>query len=187
MLQPNQMAEVFRCSIESGEAIYCSTPMNTGLVYAEWRAKTDLIEADAAYYAEHRDKVLTVNVTRAREIVASLRGTLRDPIIDPTAFPQIVGWRRQDYLAMWQQVIRNFAHTVVMLPGWQYSYGCCVEYYTALEFDCGLTTHSGDPIEPGSAVNLIEEAVRHYDSLGVNSAGLSSTLDLIRYRPGRKL
>lgn len=182
---PQDILQVYETVLERGSAIYCSTPITTGLVFAEWRAESGAAETDHNYAAALDYNVRRVNVQRARSIIQDLREKLRDPIIDPTSFPQLADWTKPTYLAMWQEVIRRYAHTVVMLPGWQYSAGCCVEYRTAIELGITCVSAAAQELNPKQAENWIDDAIKHYDKLGVNPSGLKSTLEQLRYRPGR--
>jgi hypothetical protein len=174
------MLKVYGTLLPSHSAIYCSAPLTSGKRYVEWlRGKKNFVdfdEVDAENRASHLASVLTPNIEHARQFVQHLRTRVNRPVIDPTAIPPIAGWRQQDWLGFWEQVIALYACEVVFINGWEFSYGCVHEFWFAYTTGLPVYDEDGQPLGLVDGKERIAKAVDMLQASGVSTARLEKVL-----------
>lgn len=134
----------------------------------EFRRLADLELMDSAQATRLRAEAFRRNLDRVAPIAASLRRTLTNPLIDPTAF-SMDGWEQLDYHTFWLAVIGKWCHTVILCDGWQYSTGCCKEAGLAIAEGLDIVDQLLRPMSEKAVKALVTSVVQD------DSAPLSDT------------
>jgi hypothetical protein len=182
-LAPRLIA-IYASVVDAESAIYCSTPITTGRRYVDWLLRhgldfSSIDDAPLPLRADHMRYVVEHNVRHAAEVSGRIRSAHRRAVIDPAAIPHIEGWRQDDWLSFWEDVIDRFAQSLVFVDGWEYSLGCTHEYAYALSrnkpcFDERLTD-----LRVGRGIDLIGAACETMTQLGGNAAKLRRNLQTV--------
>jgi len=184
---------VFATVVEDRQATYVSSPFTTGPLASAWAARNGFEHVEAALASsEFAAEVLTANRARAATVVRGLRqqeSTAAEPVISPTALPDVPGWTQDDYRFFWGRVIEEYAARVVFLDGWHESSGCAYEYAVAAR--CGLPTLDERlcGLEVADALPLLERAAGRATSKA-NAAFLravaSDVRGMVTNQPGQR-
>jgi len=152
------LVEALGVAIEPHSAIYCSAPITTGKRHLELIRELgrQLVPEDRH---RHFAEVIQPNTEHASAVTKALRSATRDVVIDPAAFPPMVGWSQEDWLALWSAVIARYASKVVFVDDWQFSNGCVEEYVLAAKLSLPTFDENGGVINVLAAISMIEEAV----------------------------
>lgn len=107
--------------------VYLSSPITTGMKYYEW--KKENIE-NVFGTEEHYSNVIVHNILFAKSYINVLKNK---NVICPTIFEEHIrntnlNWKEDDFYLFWQMVLEKI-QTIYFVPDWQYSTGCCYEYY----------------------------------------------------------
>lgn len=157
--------------LAQSSAIYVSAPITTGKNYLEWmRVGGRNLDPKLPEVPLSREVFVTLkNIEQAIQLVKIVRKKYTQPVIDPTVLEKIDDWSQSDYHHFWISVIKELVSTIVFAEGWEYSNGSTLEYICGLE--CGLTllTHDFKPINPRSALTLLETANHQFSAQGVVS------------------
>ena len=165
--------------VDGRTAVYVSAPITTGLRFAEWRS--GLVQDDVRHSslkAQHRERVVIPNIAAAREVVRRVRRTFSETVvIDPTALPDLPGWGQSEYRELWRHVVERFAKIVVFVDGWQFSEGCCYEYWVAHSSGATTLDSKSAPLPPGQALELIRAAIESQRVAGIETTFLADIRD----------
>jgi hypothetical protein len=174
---------VYATVIEDRNAIYVSAPVTSGRRLLEWHSRGEVDGAIGG--SAHRDSVVVPNIQAARAIVREIRTRMADKVvIDPTALSDIEGWAQPEYRDLWGRVIEEYASSVIFVEGWEHSDGCCYEF--AVADRRGISTYGADgsPLTTGRALELIGNAVKARETLGLSADFIRSILENLRNRSG---
>ncbi len=178
------MLQVYDGVLPSRSAIYCSAPITSGRRYLQWLTSQqgrqvidDLSEADKRL---HQQQVIEPNKAHAREVADRLRQRTNKPVIDPTAVGPIDGWRQADWIAFWEDVIARFAFEVVLLEGWEYSYGCSHEFWFAHSRGLPTRDEVGNLLTPAEGVRRIQAAIAELQQARADTSKLDRVVELLR-------
>ena len=151
------------CVVGERSVIYVSTPLTTGIRWAEWSGVPGALKPDDPEYGhELKTAVVGPNRENARQFVHALRVRTPSPVVDPSALPDVPGWSQPDYRAFWAQVIQRYAHTVVFMDGWEYSHGCTYEYLVAVRSGAQTLNQDMAKITLSGAISLIGAAIQEF-------------------------
>ena len=145
--------------------VYVSVPITSGKRYAKWlnlrNIEPDLTHPDT--YQEFQREVLKPNFDHAQSIIRKLRKLFPKALIDPTALRDIDGWTQDDYRYLWGKVIEQYAGTVVVIDGWQYSNGCSYEIlvsYQSATYHCPLVLNENlQPLTLEQGLTLVKASI----------------------------
>lgn len=179
------MLQAYASVLPPRSAIYCSAPITSGRRYLEWLSHQkgarpvidDLSDADRDL---HRKQVIEPNRVHAKEVADHVRQRTNKPVIDPTAVGPIEGWRQADWIAFWEDVIARFAFEVVLIDGWEYSYGCTHEFWFAHSRGLPTLDEAGVALSPSQGAPRIRAAVAELHRVGADTSKLHRVLDLLR-------
>jgi hypothetical protein len=135
------------CVLHRERAIYCSSEMTSGFaVYQalrEHKVKTVAELKKLMGGAWYDANVWNPNVKSAIDFAESVRANLRDKtmVITPAPF-SARDWTQEEYLFLWETLLRTRIESVWFNRNWQFSNGCTFEYAVAL--DAGLATFDQD-------------------------------------------
>jgi hypothetical protein len=165
--------------------IYCSTPITSGKLYADWLKKIDrkYDNADAIsqhYLESHKKEVVELNRQYAQGFVERIRTKTEVPVINPAAMPPIDDWKDKDWLDFWEAVIMTYARFVVLTNGWEYSNGCTYEFFVAQTYAVGCLNEQLRTIELVEGIQLIETAIAELKENNGVTTGLENNLALLK-------
>lgn len=148
---------------DNRSAVYVSAPITTGRRFVEWRRNggSGLKPGTEQYEYERRLQVIEPNCAEAAVVVNRVCKQLGGIVIDPTQL-DVHGWSQASYHEFWTHVVQRYAHTVVLIDGWEYSSGCTKEFLAALSV--GLTLLAED-LSPMSAEAARAVIIRALESL----------------------
>lgn len=148
--------------IQESNAVYVSSPITSGQRYIEW-IKTHPTNRDFSgdnQTPEFISNVIEKNLGHAKTVVKKIRALFPGKIlIDPTAVPDIDGWKQGDYRYAWGRVIEEFADLVVFSDDWQFSSGCIYEYLISMRGNIKVIDEKQEEITPAIALTLIRDAM----------------------------
>lgn len=140
------------------QEIYLSTPITSGLKLTQWLESSGISEGNPEYQEQHRINVIEPNIKEAITYTVKLRRVYREYnqlVINPAEFIGIDGWTQEDYYWLWEQTIKRFAKTIVFAHDWQYSNGCVVEFFVALENNIHMVNENLDSFDRRYGIDLI--------------------------------
>jgi hypothetical protein len=169
------------CLLNREKAIYASAELTSGrVVYSalrEFHVKT----VDELKKLKGKDwydaNIFGANVKSAKDFALQVREKAagKTLVITPAPF-SAPDWTQGEYLAFWEQLLRERISATWFKSDWQYSNGCTFEF--AVCTDAGLPTfdHQGNPLSVRQAVELIDAAIRDLDSSGFDTTKLRENL-----------
>jgi hypothetical protein len=177
------MLQAYESALAPRTAIYCSAPITSGRRYIEWlqtrRERTSIDELSNEERALHQKHVIEPNQRHGKQVADRLRQRSGKPVIDPTAVGPVEGWRQADWIAFWEEVIGRYVSELVMIEGWEYSFGCTHEFWFAQSHDLPCYNESISLISPSDAVRSIRRAIGELEAINVDAAKLKSVLRLL--------
>jgi hypothetical protein len=178
------MLETYDSVLPPRSAIYCSAPITSGRRYLAWLqnrpdrvAIDDLSDTDRRL---HRQQVIEPNRAHAKQIADGLRERTQQPVIDPTAVGPIDGWKQSDWVSFWEEVIARFAFEVVLVDGWEYSYGCTHEFWFATSRGLACRDEAGQTFGPADAARRLGNAIAELHQVGADTSKLERVLEMLK-------
>lgn len=161
---------------ERRSAVYVSTPITTGPLFAEWYLRqADVGSTD--YAARLREQIIAPNLERARPLVLACRDRFQGRlVIDPTGLPDVPGWSQYDYHEFWTRLIDRCIGVVVFAPGWEYSNGCALEFAAACNAGAELLSSTFRPLAVQEGARMLERAARKLAAVGADDSALRLAL-----------
>jgi len=141
--------QAWDCAFSGSQVVYLSGPITSGPKYV-----------DALKKRATRSQLEQVKRQNCEEILAEarrLRAQRHEIVIEPASL-QLPEWSQSDYHALWEGLIERHIRLIVLMPGWQYSIGCAVEFAHASDHGIKAETLSGAPVSIDDGVELIEAA-----------------------------
>ena len=128
-----------------------------------------------------REPNLAAAVSFALDLRKRFEGS--EIVVTPAPFTA-PGWNQQEYLALWELLIRTRFKAVFFNANWYYSNGCAFEF--AVAQDAGLSTYdaAGQPLGRAEGCEHIASAARELELDGFDASGLRESLD--RLAPRRR-
>jgi hypothetical protein len=165
-------------------AIYASTELTTGL-----RLYQILRENGMRTPAELREKmgrpwftanVWDPNVASALEFAQAIRREQdeRTLVISPAPFTA-PGWTQLEYLAFWEMLLRTRIKGAWFNRNWQFSNGSTFEFAVAQDARVPTFDNEGRPLDVGTAIRLITEAMNSLEGDGFDTTSLRENLDRV--------
>jgi hypothetical protein len=137
----------FGCVVGKHGAVYVSGPITTGPRFVEWFLTTGYVseEDPVAYKCGLQKAVIQPNEFDLVTTAESLRVNSPIPVIEPASL-KIIAWNQKNYYQFWKSVIGRYVARVVVTDGWQFSVGCAIEFYYAIECGIPVETVNGKPV-----------------------------------------
>ncbi len=172
------------CSVlQETNAVYLSVPLTSGRRMIDWKKSATQLPSPSSpeYSSELKRLVIDPNREHVRELVKQLRRDHNEPIINPSAVGDLIGWNQSDYRFFWGRVIERFAAKVLLVEGWQYSNGCTYEFLVAGRHDRPACDESGSPISVNEGKKLIRLSISEMTECGLPTDFLESVIaDLVK-------
>jgi len=165
--------------------IYVTVPITTGL--REFQLMRELRCDRAALRDRHRERWISeVKVPNEADAEAySLIVQLQNPdklVLNPAAL-QVEEWSQQQYSAMWELVLAQFCHKLVVTPDWAFSVGARHEVQQMLNYGREVTDMFGTRLTSKS----LDEADRHATDqlleMGWTKTDIEGVLPQLKYPP----
>ncbi len=170
--QQKIVLQALGCVGDGRQAIYLSGPITTGIRFFEWYRKYGNQISDQSKYATSLNvSVRLPNELEIKAAATKLRVQNSYNVIEPSSL-SIDGWSQANYHSLWEMVIDRYVHTVILLPGWQYSAGCAVEFIRAVNRNLRITDPNGHAISPSSGLAMLADAARNISKYKVPIAGV---------------
>ena len=169
------------CMLNREKAIYAGAELTSGRRLYDACREFHVKSADELKQVKGKEwygaNIWDANVQAARDFAAQVRETAAGKalVITPAPF-SAPGWTPPEYLAFWEQLLRTRISSTWFKSGWQYSYGCTLEF--AVCADAGLPTFDdqGNPLSVRQAAELIDGAIREIESSGFDTTKLRENL-----------
>ncbi|WP_244487897.1 hypothetical protein [Aminobacter sp. DSM 101952] len=167
--QQGLLLSAWESVMEKSSAIYLSGPITTGPRFVQWHAlEGHLLDSTGEEYRkELGHHVIAPNSADIQKEAGRLRRQYRVPVLEPATL-NVSGWRQNDYLSLWNKVIETLVARMIMMPGWQYSFGCATEIASAFRAGIPVTTIDGIHITPRKARNLLQVAAHELKSTSLD-------------------
>lgn len=162
------------------EITYVSCPITSGEKFVQWYSSRgkELNPNGADYIQEKFDLVISQNVKNAKKYIHVLRTTTNKVVIDPTNLEDdSLEWSQNDYYQFWDKVIQDMVDEIIFLDGWEYSFGCCVEFLSATRKNIKRLSQSKEIISLKTAMKKIRHSIDVYSQFGMDSSKLESILN----------
>jgi hypothetical protein len=148
------------------ECIYLSCPITGGpLTLSEDKHDLDIISE---------------NIKNGLGFTRYLRSIFKDIVICPASVCFIPSWTQDDYLIFWEKVIRSMVNRIFFAPGWQYSKGCCYEYYIGYINNKQLYNTNMQHIQITDALSDMQLAIEDMNKNLVDVTFYQKIYDLLR-------
>ncbi|HEY0511949.1 MAG TPA: hypothetical protein VGH73_08595 [Thermoanaerobaculia bacterium] len=169
------------CVLNGEKAIYASSELTTGprlfQLFEEYGVR-DIAALKAALGDEGwRKRLWDPNVAEANAFARELRDRVPGHPLTVTPAPFLApGWSQEEYLALWESLIRTRFRAVGFSDDWEYSNGCTFEF--AVAWDEGLPTFDarGKDLDLPAGIVRIERAVREIEAEGFDATSLRVNL-----------
>jgi len=139
------------------------------------------------WHSEHINEAGVIHLwvtSQVAEFLLAFRKLLQQHIARETLIlsrVKIPEWSQAEYHRLWQQLIERHAHLVIFMPGWEYSFGCSLEFEHAFVHDVRTESLSGALISLDDGIALLAAArddLRGHDN-GGPLANLADQLDKV--------
>jgi hypothetical protein len=162
--------------LDGRAADYVATPITSGRRFLRWyKSEGRTLEADQeAYLTSRRIHVEMPNTLHARRFVDTLRAERRI-VIEPTSL-HLPHWTQNDYRHLWGRIIQRYVRRVWLLDDWQFSNGCCYEFYEAIRSGVETISETGEFVGREHGIEMIQNAVTAIEELGDDAAFLRLVL-----------
>lgn len=146
------------CAVSGMRAVYVSGPITNGPRFLKWFTASgrQLGRDSEQFLTSLRKHVIELNEREILEFASHLR-LQGKTVIEPASL-KVPGWRQVDYYTLWARVIDRFVDRMVMLPGWQYSLGCVIEFCNAASTGIRTEDVEGNFIDLQTALFLIRKS-----------------------------
>jgi hypothetical protein len=169
------------CVLNGELAIYASSELTSGRrLYQLLRANgvRTARELELRLGAEEVERLLRQpNLAAAESFARELRQRSGGQKIVVTPAPFTApGWNQQEYLALWELLIRTRFQAVYFNVSWYYSNGCAFEF--AVAQDAGLPTYdaAGQRLGLAAGREHLASAARELELEGFDATGLHESL-----------
>lgn len=165
--------------------IYVTVPITTGL--REFQLMRELKCDRQVLRERHRDRwIAEVKVPNEADAEAySLMVQLQNPdklVLNPAAL-QVDGWSQQQYSSMWDLVLAQFCHKLVVTPDWAFSVGARHEVQQMLNYGREVTDMFGNRLTSDSIDEADKFATEQLFEMGWTKDEVSSVLPQLKFPP----
>lgn len=174
----------FDCALNGRKAMYASSELTTGRRLFQLMREAGVKTAQELRVQlgeeEYRRRLWDPNLAEALDFarqVGDLAGGA--PVLTPAPFIA-PGWTQEEYLALWETVIRTRVAELYFGPDWEYSHGCAFEFSVAWEEGLPTRDAAGRPLSRAVGMALISAAVTDLESQGFDVPGLHLSLARLR-------
>jgi len=169
MIEQKHLLQAIKCATGGKVATYVSGPITTGPRFFEWYISTGhlLEHNDIAYQQNKQISVLAQNESDIIEAAKTIRCKFNGSVIEPASL-HIPSWNQQDYYEFWTKLMKLFVSRVITLDGWQYSIGCVIEFYHAIQYGIQVESFDGKIITEIYARKLIHDAANDIELRGAS-------------------
>jgi len=149
------------------DMLYVSCPITTGYRFILWyMCKGIRLKIGSKEYIESKKlTVIDPNIKIAKFIIKDIRTSTKMAVIDPSDLEGAsLNWKQQQYYDFWDRVLRDLVNEVIFLDGWEYSIGCCIEYWSALQYDLPIMSQDMKIMPVHEACVKMAESIKKYES-----------------------
>lgn len=169
------------CVLNGEKAVYASSELTTGprlyRLAREHGVRDVRALREVLGEMGWRGLLWDPNVEEANAFARELRERLpgRPLVVTPAPF-LAPGWSQEEYLALWESLIRTRFRAVYFSQDWELSTGCTFEL--AVARDAGLPTYdaAGRALDLDEAIGLISRSARDLEAEGFDVSGLRLNL-----------
>jgi hypothetical protein len=166
------------------KAVYASSPLTTGRRARSLMREHGVVDTSTLRSrlgeAGYHDLLWNPNVAEAVAFAERIRAELGyELVITPAPFVA-PDWSQDEYLALWERVIRTRVKLVFFNDAWQYSSGCVFEYAVAVDTGIPAFDAAGKAVVASDGRELAEGALRELEAEGLASELMRKSVELIR-------
>lgn len=149
--------QAWDCAFAGSQVAYLSGPITSGPRYID-ALKDGASQSDLEQIKRQNCEEIMLEVRR-------LRTQRREIVIEPASL-QLPEWSQSDYHTLWEQLIERHIRLVILMPGWQYSIGCAIEFAHASAHNIRAETLAGAPVSIDDGIELIAGACNELRKIG---------------------
>lgn len=167
--------------------IYVTVPITSGI--RQFKLMADLgcrssAELRSAHLSRWLAEVKKPNEDDARAYTLMVRILNPDHLVLNPAELEVEGWSQEQYNDMWDEVLVNFCHTLVVTPDWVYSRGGRLEVQRMLALGRSVVDIFGKPMTKSHFEKTNEQAQVQLKSMGFSESELAECLPAIVFPKG---
>lgn len=167
--------------------IYVTVPITSGI--RQFKLMADLgCKSSAELREQYRERwsaeVKKPNEDDARAYTLMVRILNPDHLVLNPAEIEVDGWSQDQYNDMWDEVLVNFCHTLVVTPDWVFSRGGRLEVQRMLSLGRAVVDIFGKPLTKNLFEKTDEQAQQLLRDLGFSSQQVSEYLPRIVFPKG---
>lgn len=171
IIQKTQAAvDIISCITGKNKSTYISTPITNGLKVIE------AIKSNSEY--NYNVDIIKKNCEEGLLFATYVRSK-RKYVIDPSCFFQ-KNWSQDDYMCLWEQIIKTYADEIWFNDNWQYSNGCTYEFYIATINAIPTFDATGTVMDTQNGIQLLEQAIQKTDTINYDNSILIKNLNLLK-------
>ncbi|SDH80710.1 DUF4406 domain-containing protein [Janthinobacterium sp. YR213] len=181
LIEQSNMLQAMACGVARKNCLYLSGPITTGENFLEWYVKIgrEIRNISEQYKVAIRSDVIKKNENKIIAIAKNLRKNKRCSVIEPGSL-LMESWSQKDYLHFWLRVLEEFATSVYMVDGWQFSVGCATEFRYATSRGLLIFSERGNPITPTAGEMMILAAADKIDKISAGDELLNDLANNLR-------
>jgi hypothetical protein len=176
-----------RCLGANRGTIYVTVPITSGI--RQFKLMTDLgCRNSSELRQKHRlrwlAEVKMPNEDDARAYTLMVRILNPDNLVLNPAEIEVDGWTQSQYNDMWDDVLVNFCHTLVVTPDWVFSRGGRLEVQRMLDLGRTVVDIFGKPLTENLFVETDEQAKKQLEQMGFSDDQIGEYLPGIFFPKG---
>lgn len=173
---------------EERSAIYVAGPVTSGPRYTQWLRENCSQSNANVVQDERREAVILPNLEEGRRKAGNIRQQVSGRlVIEPFTLDlwrwrkhdPVYDWSQDDYRFFWGSIVEEFAASVILLDGWQWSSGSVYEFYTACRLNIIATDERGKRIVISDAIEQIEGAISELDEFNSDTKFLKTIVKVL--------
>jgi hypothetical protein len=167
--------------------IYVTVPITSGI--RQFKLMADLgcrnsSELREKHRARWMAEVKKPNEDDARAYTLMVRILNPDHLVLNPAEIEVDSWSQQQYTEMWDEVLVNFCHTLVVTPDWAFSHGGRLEVQRMLALGRSVVDIFGKPLTKALFEKTDEHAKRQLLEMGLDESQVGEYLPNIVFPKG---
>lgn len=175
------------CVLNGRQAIYASTELTSGQRVFDLLRQHNLKKAEQLKerfgVAWRREHVLDANIVTACAFAKTIRDMPgQGEVITPAPF-FARDWSQEEYLSLWEELVRTRIHSVWFNDAWPFSNGCTFEFAVAQDQRIPTFDARGRRLTVAEGMTLINEAIASLDQEGFETAKLCENRDRLTKLP----
>lgn len=142
--------QAWDCALVGSQVVYLSGPITTGPRYVRLLRQGKSSAASMEQLRRKNIDDILLNVQR-------LRKQRHEIVIEPASL-NLPAWSQSDYHLLWEHLIERHVALIILMPGWEYSAGCAIEFAHASKHGIPAETLSGSSVSVADGIAALTTA-----------------------------